>query len=580
MTSLPHFKETAEPRRAHTLDRLLTLLVLILAFLAASFPARNSDLWFHLATGRLLAQGQFSFGTDPFAYTTQQTYWACHSWLFDWALYGLRERIGDAGLVVLKALVVAALAGLLLRIRRAGGAAWVPVVCTTLALLAISPRLLLQPVCLSYFFLGLTFWLLFPKDEGRRMNEESRKRIFILPPSSFILLLVFILWVNVDDWFLLGPLLAALFWLGERLAGQRRTPGWIVPVGLAVCLLNPYTYRAFTLPVELSNVPWTSGLREDPRFQALFASPWDKEHLHAALRLNAAVLAYYVLVLLGVLSFLLYRPALRDGRLLIWLPFALLAAWQARLIPFFAVVAAPITALNWQDILSERFAAPSSRGRFILGASYFSLFLSLLSLIVLTWLGWLAGYDREERRVAWEIQQDPSLRQAAQTLEHWRRQGLLPEGERVLALAPEAAHYCVWFCPGERCFFDSRYPLFPQAARDYQTVSRGLLPSALGPEEEPTADWQRILQEHRIGIVVFYDRNLSRLFALLHRLENDPKHWTLLHFAGQALVAGWNEARPSGGFAPLAFDADRLAFGPGGEAAWETPRAPKQGPAQ
>src|SRR5262249_36691111 len=43
----------------HGLDRLLTLLVLVLAFLAASFLARNSDLWFHLATGRLLAAGAY-----------------------------------------------------------------------------------------------------------------------------------------------------------------------------------------------------------------------------------------------------------------------------------------------------------------------------------------------------------------------------------------------------------------------------------------------------------------------------------------------------------------------------------------
>jgi hypothetical protein len=115
--------EPAGPRRGSVLGALLLILVLALAFLAASFPARNSDLWFHLATGRLLANGEFSFGSDPFAYTTQQVYWACHSWLFDWALFALRGWIGDAGLVVLKAFFVTALAALLYRIRRPDGAA-------------------------------------------------------------------------------------------------------------------------------------------------------------------------------------------------------------------------------------------------------------------------------------------------------------------------------------------------------------------------------------------------------------------------------------------------------------------------
>ncbi|HEY1860736.1 MAG TPA: hypothetical protein VGG61_10300, partial [Gemmataceae bacterium] len=88
---------TAESR--HWWTRVPTFLVLVLAFLSASFLARNSDLWFHLATGRLLAQGQFTFGVDPFAYTTQGVYWACHSWLFDLGLYELYDTIGGVGLV-------------------------------------------------------------------------------------------------------------------------------------------------------------------------------------------------------------------------------------------------------------------------------------------------------------------------------------------------------------------------------------------------------------------------------------------------------------------------------------------------
>src|SRR5438128_2345005 len=105
---------SAPHRGQHGGDSFLALLVLVLAFLTASFLAGNSDLWFHLATGRLVARGQFSFGTDPFAYTTQGVYWPCHAWLFDLGLYGLYGLVGGAGLVVLKALLVAALAGLLL----------------------------------------------------------------------------------------------------------------------------------------------------------------------------------------------------------------------------------------------------------------------------------------------------------------------------------------------------------------------------------------------------------------------------------------------------------------------------------
>ena len=43
----------------------LVALVLALAFLLASAPARHSDLWLHLATGRALADGAWRFGPDP-----------------------------------------------------------------------------------------------------------------------------------------------------------------------------------------------------------------------------------------------------------------------------------------------------------------------------------------------------------------------------------------------------------------------------------------------------------------------------------------------------------------------------------
>src|SRR5262249_50103913 len=75
------------------LDRALVAVVLTLAFLLASVAVRNSDFWMHLATGRLIARGQYHFGVDPFSYT-RAAYWANHSWLYDLILYGLASASG------------------------------------------------------------------------------------------------------------------------------------------------------------------------------------------------------------------------------------------------------------------------------------------------------------------------------------------------------------------------------------------------------------------------------------------------------------------------------------------------------
>jgi hypothetical protein len=573
---------------------------LVLAFLAASTLARNSDFWFHLASGQRLAHGQLSF-SDPFAYTSGHPYWASHSWLFDLGLYVLYGLIGGAGLVAAKALVMTALAALLLAVRVPGRGAGLPVVCTTLALLAVIPRLFLQPACLSYFFLALTFWLLWRRQQSIRLGVRSERRDKGSLASLLVLVAVFAVWANVDEWFFMGPLLVGLFWLGGRLEGRRHTPGWLVVAGLAASFLNPYPLHL--LPSELSPTTWSSGLRQDPRFQGLFASPWQLTYLLAAAGLNAAALAYYLLVVLGIVSFMAYRPALRGWRLVVWLPFALLAAWQVRAVPFFAVVAAPITVLNGQDLVallvarrkpigehqqsSEGDRAPSlvrlPPQPIIFWSPYllFLLCLGLLCLIALTWPGWLEGRGREGRRIAWGVQADPSLQRVVETLQHWHRQGLVADSARVFATAPEVAHYAAWFSPGEKQFLDHRYELFPEAAHDFETVCRALLPGLTPAASQPTDDWRKVLGKNQVGIVVFYDRDPQRLFGVLTRIAGDPQHWTLLGLPGQAIIAGWNESPAQIDCSRLTFDAEGLAFDNGREGRpHDLPGAPDQGPEQ
>src|SRR5262245_24274354 len=202
------------------LDRVLVGMVLVLAFLLASFAIQNSDFWMHLATGRLIAQGEYTFGENPFSYP-ETVYWANHAWLFDVVLYQLANLSGgiDASaagivLVVFKALLVTALAVVMLKTRRPGQSLWVPTVCTGLAVLAMSPNLLLQPAVVSFLFLGLTLYLLY---RGSRIEGAAPSSILNPRYSIWLLPLLFVLWVNLDGGFLLGLLAVGLYLLGELL---------------------------------------------------------------------------------------------------------------------------------------------------------------------------------------------------------------------------------------------------------------------------------------------------------------------------------------------------------------------------
>ena len=133
---------------ARRLDRALVVVVLVLAFFAGSFAATNSDLWLHLATGRLIAEGKYQSGHDPFAFTTAGQHWVNHSWLADWLLYRLAQAgggpeasVGGALLVLARAVLITVLAGLLLAMRRPGHGAWLPAICTLLAVVALLPGL-------------------------------------------------------------------------------------------------------------------------------------------------------------------------------------------------------------------------------------------------------------------------------------------------------------------------------------------------------------------------------------------------------------------------------------------------------
>lgn len=558
-------------------DSVLMSLVLVFAFLASSFAVHNSDFWLHLASGRLLAERRYQFGVDPFAFTAENRYWANHAWLFDLPLFLVYTHFGGTILVVLKASLISFLTALLLGMRRFDrGLSW-PAACALVAILAMSTRLLLHSTCLSYVLLGLAFWLLW---RPRKLSVSFGQQLRHYAP----VLLLFVLWVNVDDWFLLGPLLAGLFWLGDWIAPDRassetpqRTPGWLWLAGLGVCLINPYHVHTFTLPVELMPLP--SALRHDVRFEPLHASPWQKNLYYNSLAgINWANGAYLVLLAGGGLSFLPNVRRLVGWRLLIWLTFAGLSVWLARTIPFFAVVAAPITALNLQEAFQPVPEKSSSSRRFLSSLSRFSLVIAAMTLSVLAWLGWLQGFQNIGRHVDWTVQADGSLKQVAERLHLWHRQDKLGKGRGFLS-HPSVVHYCAWFCPEEKGFLDYRVQLFHNVADEYEQICRSLHLSIGRNDPRPIGEWRSLLRRYGITHLVLYDASLLRLAPALEHLAASKGSWRLLDVDGQALLVGWrDDSRMLPERVPT-FDADRLAFTMAldGEEKAKFPTAPARG---
>jgi hypothetical protein len=527
------------------------LFVAVFAFLLGSFPARNTDLWMHLAAGR---------SADLLAGRT---------WLYALVCYGLYSVAGGAGLVFLKALLVVGIGLLLWRLSRTGSDWWVPAVCTALALLAMSLRLLLQPATVSYFLLALALWLVRPRprpqvrstgegtdtqapgaSEGNPTQARSASKgtppgPAWLPPWP--LLVLFVVWANVDSWFVLGLGTVALVWLGRLLdswGGGPAGPADNLPAVAArvaclaaVCLLNPATFRAFELPAELA---WFGPQGRSSPFQASYFT---------GRGLTPAGLAYFPLLALGLLSFGMNlrgspAPQTRWGRwqrFLPWLALALLSAVQVRAVPFFAVVAGPVLAWNLEDLLA-RHRAGSGRGARALRGLAVPLGLVFL---VCAWPGWLQVPPFEPRR--WAVEVPPGMERAAAVVRDWHRQGKLGDDMHGLHLSPETAQVFAWACPADRGVLDAG------------------VTAAIRGTPGAARDWPDRMRAAGVNHVILYDPDGGMREITLRRLLADPFQWPLLHVEGDVAVFGWRDPQAAGEADPFQgweYDPNRLAFHP------------------
>ncbi|MFO0847466.1 MAG: hypothetical protein U0871_02740 [Gemmataceae bacterium] len=592
------------PEWFHAVDVAAAVLVVVTAFLVGSFAARNSDLWLHLAGGRLLTQGKLTPGVDPFGQAADRP-WANTSWLFDLVAYALYSADpAGAALVGVKAAGFAAAFTLLLFLRRAGQPLWPWVVLVALGVLAAGPYAAVRPAVVSMLFLAVTLLLLFRLDWTR--------------PGWRNPLLVgglFAVWANTDAWFVLGPLAVGLTLLGAvlnrflHLEGPAGSPVLPTPpaaalarafgVGLVACLLNPFVLAAVArspgealtqlVPSELG-VTLPAALSTDrSELELLTLSPLNERYYklpHRGWNLNGATAA--LLAVGGVVSLAVGLARLTAAHILLFVGFLALAVTHVRLIPYFAIVAVPLAAAHLNGLSARvragRAADPGTR--ILLTASGFGRMLTALAAAVLllaAYPGWLhpSGGDPVygrvyPSRVDWAVEPDPALRRTAELLHRWREKGAIPADLRGVATGPELANYCAWFAPGERAFVNGRYAYHRADLADLLTVRRGLIgrrtpatdaQQMIAEITQEVGDLQDLMDRLGAGYVVLTRNAGGRwvdepVATNFYRLIDAADRWQVWHLDGRATVLGWAPAVPAATRDRLRFDPGRLAFGP------------------
>lgn len=564
-------------------DWLLLGLVVALGFLVSSVPAFNSDVWMQMATGRLIAHGDYlPGGADPFSFATEggagkeAVVWVNHSWLFALGTYLVYSMAGGIGIIVVKGLLIAALCALMVMARTRETNLLILAICMTLGVLTLSTRLMfVQPVLISYLFLGVTLYLLnragaLEPATGAEPDEQRARVLWALP-------VLFVFWVNLDNWFILGPMVVGICWAGLALQRWRglggavpvRRIGIVFGVGLLACLVSPFHVRVFQLPPELAYLLVRAGatvgvpmpdalcaggrtlaaLREVEPQLANVLSPLAAGYMNQPLLgWNIAGMCVFVLLGLGAIAFVLNimaaatanGPAPHAARFALWLGGAALALANFRLAPFFAIVAAPITAMTLSE-LAAWYTRPAEigTGETLWGAPVRMARLLgvplLLALLALAWLGWLhqANFDPGARRhVDWRVTPDASMRGAAERLGEIQQEQKDGRPLRVFSTGPMLPDYCAWFAPGVKCFFDSRYNLLAPVARDY-----ALAKVALGERSKKEKDWLTVFKAHDVDHVAVENFLTGAPFV---KWMDEADRWRLRYGDKQVAVFTWS----------------------------------------
>ncbi|MBI3180623.1 MAG: tetratricopeptide repeat protein [Myxococcales bacterium] len=328
----------------------LALALFAVASLIALFPLNDTDLWWHLASGRWIVEHRALPGADPFGAVTGGRPWADVHWLFQLGALALYRLAGLSALGFAKAALVGAGAVLLLRAAGARGAAAHACVVPSLALALLSVRhlLLVRPVIVTLLFAAVFLVLL------ERFARDGRPRILL------VLLPLQALWVNVQPLWPLGPFLLGAYLGGavaQRLASKGQPdphPRWrplafaLVGVALA-CLATP-------LGLEGLAVPFRHLGRIEPGPASLFSLNVS-ENVPAFLLERGGdteIRPFKWLAAAAFASFLLRVRAPRFDRLLAVSGMLVPALMANRNVLPFVWVAAPLALANVLDFLGER----------------------------------------------------------------------------------------------------------------------------------------------------------------------------------------------------------------------------------
>lgn len=453
----------------------------------------QTDLWHHLARGKVIVEEAEVLNEDRFTYTVEGNSFQDVNWLTQVLFYRIYQLGGLELLQTFNALLLAGMMALLILLCKRNCSIWA-VACGVglFTFLGLWQFILIRPQTLSFVLFVLLYFLL----------EESRQR----PRLLWLAPVILALWVNVHGAFPIGLVLIGCYLLAALIEAGRSALSDACVRSLVVCLavsclatlVNPYGWRVFEYVLLTSGTANARKIDEwlPPGLGSLAGKIW----------------ALSVVGLLILLTLPGKRLSVRQVCLLaIFFPLAvggvrMIAWWLLLLAPIAAeLIADRLPAWDWEENKPNRAAG-----------------LTCLALVVAMVLSVPALESISPFRLVRSTQRvEDDLEKIAEELES------RANGGRIFTRFAWAEYFTWRLGPRFQVFMDGRIEIFPDAIWDeYSRITSG------------HAEWQKLLRERHVNFLVL-DQGRSgenyhtRLLALVRA---NPDEWERVGEWGRAIL--------------------------------------------
>ena len=205
----------------------------------------GTDLGRHIKNGELILQGNWDvLYKNYYSYANPEYPFINHNWLFGILSYVLWHAFGFTILSFIYLIFQLFIFYVFFRCWQRYSTFPIACAIALLSIPLISWRREIRPEGVTYLFCGL-FWWLIDHFQQKRLKAHS---------LIIVLCVLQIIWVNAHFFFLMGPILTALFWLQARInkeSDQADVLQKLFFLLLVMCLVNPSGINGFLAPFRL-----------------------------------------------------------------------------------------------------------------------------------------------------------------------------------------------------------------------------------------------------------------------------------------------------------------------------------------